>query len=112
MRSPLGWTLLGIVWAMALIGVTWKIFFLGRYEVFATIGYLLMGWMGVLAYKEMSVNIPSVGLILIFGGGVIYTLGVIFYAWEKLPYNHAIWHLFVLGGSLCHFLAILSLVRI
>ncbi len=112
LRGPLGWTLLGIVWGMAFIGIIWKLFFIGRYEVIATIGYLLMGWMGVMAYKQMSTNIPPEGIILIFAGGIIYSLGVIFYAWEKLPYNHAIWHLFVLGGSICHFFAVFTLITL
>lgn len=110
MRGSLGWILLAVVWTMALAGILWKIFFLGRFEVLATIMYVLMGWMGVIAFRQLLVNVPQTGVILLFAGGIVYTVGVIFYAWEKLPYNHAIWHLFVLGGSICHFFSITTLV--
>ena len=109
-RGTLGWSLLAIIWLMALAGIIWKIFFLGRFEVMATIMYIFMGWMGVLAFRQMLVNIPPLGVKMLFAGGLIYTFGVIFYAWEKLPYNHAIWHLFVLGGSICHFFAVATLL--
>lgn len=109
-RGVLGWSLLAIVWALALIGITWKIFFIGRLEVIATAAYVLMGWMCMLMIKEMLTKLPPVALALLLAGGIIYTIGVIFYAWEKLPYNHAIWHLFVLGGSICHYFAIMSLL--
>ncbi len=111
-RGTVGWTLLAIVWAMAISGIIWKIFFLGHFEVLATVMYILMGWMGVIAFRQMLVNIPSFGVTMLFAGGIVYTLGVIFYAWEKLPYNHAIWHLFVLGGSICHYLAMVTLVKV
>ena len=81
-------------------------FFIGRYEVLATAAYVLMGWLCVIAFKEMLVKVPPGGMIFLIIGGVVYTAGVIFYAWEKLPYNHAIWHLFVMGGSFCHFFAV------
>lgn len=107
MRGPWGWTLFGIVWGLALLGIAFKTVFIGRYEKLATAAYVLMGWLVVAAFKEMLVTIPTGGVIWLVVGGVLYTLGVIFYAWQKLPYNHAIWHLFVLGGSICHFFAIL-----
>ena len=110
-RGVLGWTLLAIVWAMAVAGIIWKIFFLGRLEVLATIMYIFMGWIGVIAFRQLLINIPPHGVTMLFAGGIVYTLGVIFYAWEKLPYNHAIWHLFVLGGSICHFFAMVTLVK-
>ena len=110
-RGTTGWTLLAIVWLMAVAGIIWKVFFLGRFEVMATIMYLFMGWMGVFAFRQMLINVPQLGVTMLFAGGIVYTLGVIFYAWEKLPYNHAIWHLFVLGGSICHFFAVATLVK-
>lgn len=110
MRGAVGWTLLAIVWLMATVGITWKVFFLGRLEVITTLMYIFMGWMGVFAYREMLANVPQLGVVMLFTGGIVYTLGVIFYAWEKLPYNHAIWHLFVLGGSVCHFVAVITLI--
>lgn len=109
-RGTLGWVMLAIVWTLAAIGITWKIFFIGRFEVVATAAYVLMGWMCLLMIKEMIAKLPPVGLVLLMIGGILYTIGVIFYAWEKLPYNHAIWHLFVLGGSICHYFAIMSLL--
>lgn len=110
-RGTTGWTLLAIVWFMAAAGIVWKVFFLGRFEVLATLMYIFMGWMGVIAFRQMLVNVPQLGVVMLFAGGIVYTLGVIFYAWEKLPYNHAIWHLFVLGGSICHFFAVVTLVK-
>lgn len=107
MRGPWGWTLFGVVWGLALLGIAFKTVFIGRYEKVATVAYVLMGWLVVAAFKEMLVTIPTGGVIWLLAGGVVYTLGVLFYAWHKLPYNHAIWHLFVLGGSICHFFAIL-----
>ena len=110
MRGAMGWTLLVTIWAMALAGIIWKIFFLGRLEILATIFYVLMGWLAIIGIKEMLVSIPTTGLILLVTGGLVYMLGIIFYAWKKFPYNHAIWHLFVLGGSILHFFAITTLV--
>ena len=109
-RGTLGWAVLAIVWTLAAIGITWKIFFIGRYEIIATAAYVLMGWMCMILVKEMITKLPPVGLVLLMTGGIIYTIGVIFYAWEKIPYNHAIWHVFVLGGSICHYFAIMSLL--
>jgi len=100
-------TLLGVVWGLALIGVVFKAFFIHRFRTLSTLAYILMGWMGVIAWKDALAYIPRGGLVWLGVGGVIYTVGVIFYAWRKLPYNHAIWHLFVLGGSICHYFAIL-----
>jgi len=110
LRGPTGWTLLAVVWIMATLGVLWKIFFTGRFEVIATIVYILMGWMGVVAVRDMLANVPPAGVLFLFAGGIVYTLGVIFYAIEKIPYNHAVWHLFVLGGSICHFAAVFTLL--
>jgi hemolysin III len=110
LRGTIGLPLLGVVWGMAAIGVLWKMFFTGRYEVLATIVYVIMGWMCVLAYGQMVANVPSLGVTLLFAGGIVYTLGVLFYALEKIPYNHAVWHLFVLGGSACHFAAVVTLL--
>lgn len=109
--TAVGWTFFILVWGMAAAGIVWKMFFLGKLEIIATIIYVLMGWMCVLVFKQMMAAIPTPGLIMLITGGVVYTVGVIFYAWEKLPYNHAIWHLFVLGGSICHFVSIVTLLQ-
>lgn len=109
-RGVWGWTLFGVVWGLALMGVAFKVFFIGRYEVLATAAYVLMGWLCVIAFQEMLAKVPPGGVTLLIIGGVVYTAGVIFYAWQKLPYNHAIWHLFVLGGSICHYFAVMNLL--
>ena len=110
MRGTLGWTLFGVVWGLALLGIAFRTIFVGRFEKLAVVGYVLMGWLMVLGFKEMQLAVPPGGIALIFAGGITYTVGVIFFAWRKLPYNHAIWHLFVMGGSICHFFAMLYYV--
>ena len=107
MRGPLGWTILGIVWALAVLGILFKIWFIGRFEVMATIGYILMSWICLIAFEQLIAGLGLDGMLWLMYGGAAYMIGVIFYAWQKLPYNHAIWHLFVLGGSTCHFFAVL-----
>lgn len=107
MRGPWGWSIFGFVWAVAIIGIIFKTMYTGRYDKISTAAYVLMGWICLIGLKEMLVAIPPGGLVWLVAGGVCYTVGVIFYAWQKLPFNHAIWHLFVLGGSMCHFFAIL-----
>ncbi len=110
MRGTLGWTLFGVVWGLAVLGIALRTIFVGRFEKLAVVGYLLMGWLMVVGFKEMQLAIPSGGMALIIAGGITYTVGVIFFAWRKLPYNHVIWHLFVMGGSMCHFFAMLFYV--
>lgn len=105
-----GWSLFGVVWGLALAGVIFKIFFTGRFNAVSTVIYLGMGWIAVVAIKPMLELIPAGGLWWLLAGGLAYSFGVIFYAWKKLPYAHAVWHLFVLGGSICHFFAVLLYV--
>ena len=99
----LGWTLFRIVWGIAAFGLILKLFFTGRFERFSTFLYLAMGWLAVIPYAELTTALDAKALALLIGGGVAYTVGVLFYAIEKIPYNHFIWHLFVLGGASCHF---------
>ncbi|MDY6876537.1 MAG: hemolysin III family protein [Chloroflexota bacterium] len=106
-RGTWGWTLLVVIWGLALLGIGFKALFINRFQKISTLFYVLMGWLCVIAWKETLGAIPTGGLILLAAGGVIYTTGIIFYAWKKLPYSHAIWHVFVLGGSVCHYFAIL-----
>lgn len=106
LRGPWGWSLLGVIWALAIAGIVYKAFFINRFRKLSVALYVLMGWLCIVALHEMIVSIPTGGLIWLAIGGAFYTLGVIFYAWHKLPYNHAVWHLFVLGGSICHYFAI------
>lgn len=110
LRGPWGWSLFGSVWAIALIGIVMKTAAFGKIRGLSTALYLLMGWIVIIAFKPMLSVIEKGGLELLLLGGLAYTCGVIFYAWEKLPYNHAIWHLFVMAGSGFHFFAILFYV--
>lgn len=107
LRGPLGWTIFGIVWGLTIVGITMKILWLNKFEKLSTILYILMGWIIIIAIKYIVASVPLVSAVLLVVGGVIYTVGCIFYVNNKIPYNHAIWHLFVLGGSICHFLSIL-----
>ena len=109
-RGTLGWTMLVLVWGLAVLGIAFKALFIHRFQVLSTLAYVGMGWLCVIAWNEMVTNLPPQSLTLLAAGGASYTIGVIFYAWHKMPYNHAVWHLFVLGGSACHYFAILPLV--
>lgn len=104
--TSLGCTLFFVIWGIAVFGVILKLFFTGRFEVFSILLYLVMGWLIVFDYANLSDAIGSRGLLFLFGGGVSYTVGVIFYAIEKIPFNHVIWHLFVLTGAIFHFFMI------
>ena len=107
LRGPWGWTLLCIVWAMALAGVIIKTVLPGRKDHWiSTALYIVMGWLAVIAIGPLIKALPPAGVAWLVAGGLSYTFGVIFFAWRKLPYHHAIWHLFVLGGSACHVAAI------
>ena len=101
-----GWTLFGVVWALALVGITFKTIFRYRYRTLSVVTYVLMGWSCVLSAGPLLERSPLGGLLWLGAGGIVYTLGVAFFVFDRLPYFHAIWHLFVLGGSACHFLAI------
>ena len=102
-----GWTIFGLIWGMAILGILFKFMFYGKLEKLSVVFYVLMGWLAVIAIKPMLANLPTGLLIWIAIGGLSYTLGIIFYSWTKLPYSHSIWHLFVLGGSISHFFGIL-----
>ncbi|MEP0547877.1 MAG: hemolysin III family protein [Rhodothermales bacterium] len=110
MNGPWGWTLLTLVWALAVFGCVFKLFFVDRYEGFSTVLYLVMGWLVVLVIKPFLAGVPTVPLLWLIAGGLCYTVGVVFFVWERLPYNHAVWHLFVIGGSACHYVAMLLYV--
>lgn len=110
LRGPWGWSLFGVIWALAIAGVTMKFWFTGRFKILSTLLYLAMGWLVVIALRPMSRAVPPAGLWLLLAGGLCYTAGTGFYVWKRLPYHHAIWHVFVLGGSGCHFFAVLAAV--
>lgn len=106
LKDSLGWELFWAVWGIAAFGLVLKLFFTGKFETFSTLLYLVMGWLIVFDYSNLSQMLPQQGLWLLFGGGFFYTVGIVFYVLERIPYNHVIWHLFVLGGAICHYLLI------
>ena len=110
LRGGLGWTLFGVIWGLAALGILFKIFHVDRFPIASTLVYLSMGWLVVVAWKPVMSIIPLGGIVLIAAGGIAYTAGVIFFAAHKIPYNHAIWHLFVLAGSIFHYAAVLLYV--
>ncbi len=112
LRGPWGWTLFGLVWGFAAVGVLFKTFYTGRFEVLSTLAYVAMGWLVLIAIKPTIAAIEPMGLGLMVAGGLAYTGGVLFYALDRMPYNHAVWHLFVLAGSVCHFFAVLHYARL
>lgn len=110
LKGTLGWTIFGVVWGMAALGVLFKVFFVKRFVVLSTLMYVVMGWLVVFAMKPLAAALPKNGIIFLVIGGVLYTLGTIFYIRRKMKYHHALWHLFVLGGSAFHFFAVLFYV--
>ncbi|XMO85739.1 hemolysin III family protein [Algibacter sp. AS12] len=108
--ESLGWVLFFIVWGIAAFGVILKLFFTGRFELFSTLLYLVMGWLIVFDFPNLSNQIGEQGIFWLFAGGMAYTVGIVFYAIDKIPYNHVIWHLFVLAGAVFHFLMIFNYV--
>jgi len=110
LRGPWGWSMFGVVWAMALAGVVIRSIYLEKYRMLSTFIYVVMGWSFLIAYNQIITKIPPTSLRFLLYGGIAYTVGVLFYVWKKMPFTHAIWHLFVLAGSLLHFLAIYFLI--
>jgi len=110
-QGAFGWTLFGIVWAIAAVGTYLKVVYYGRFETFSLVLYGVMGWLIVIAVEPMFVHVDTLTLSLLLAGGIAYTLGIIFYVWDSLYFNHAIWHLFVLAGSVLHFFVVLFLIR-
>jgi hemolysin III len=109
LRETSGWTLLSVEWGMALVGIIFKLFGAERFRIFSLVTYLLMGWLVVVSWSTLMETLSLSTLVLVGIGGLSYTFGAIFFIWESLPFNHAIWHLFVLSGSGCHYCAMLSL---
>ncbi|MDT8408456.1 MAG: hemolysin III family protein [Wenzhouxiangellaceae bacterium] len=101
-----GWSLFGVIWGMAIAGIAFKLFFTGRFKVFSTIIYIGMGWLAVVAFVPLTEALTPAALGWLIAGGLFYTVGTLFYHREAMPYSHAVWHLFVLGGSVCHFVAV------
>ncbi|HDI3033596.1 TPA: hemolysin III family protein [Cronobacter turicensis] len=111
LRSPLAHGLMVVIWGLALLGILFKLTIAHRFKVLSLVTYLLMGWLSLVVIYQMVMKLAPASVTLLAAGGIIYSLGVIFYVCKRIPYNHAIWHGFVLGGSVCHFLAIYLYIR-
>jgi len=109
-NGALGWTLLGIVWGIAIAGIVFKSFFVKKFLYISTILYVVMGWLIVIGWNPLVNTLPTAGITLLVVGGLLYTIGAIFYVWRGFTFHHAVWHLFVLAGSVTHFFAILFYV--
>ena len=106
LNGTIGWVLFGITWGIALIGVILKLFFTGKFDKISTVAYVLMGWIIIFAYNPLLNNFSSDGIVWLVLGGIAYTIGAILYSIKRLRFNHAIFHVFVLLGSFCHFISI------
>jgi len=106
LNGTMGWVIFGITWGIAITGVILKLYFTGKYDKISTIAYVLMGWIIVIAIKPLLNNLSTEGLSWLLAGGVAYTIGAVLYSFKKIKFNHAIFHLFVLLGSFCHFISV------
>ncbi|MET4693254.1 PAQR family membrane homeostasis protein TrhA [Endozoicomonas lisbonensis] len=106
LRGTTGWILFAIIWLLAFTGIIFKLAFRNRFKKLSLLTYVAMGWLALFVGQELTRSLSAGGMAWLIAGGLAYTLGVLFYVWKKLPYNHAIWHLFVLAGSLCHYTTI------
>lgn len=108
LRGNWGWGLFAIVWTLAAFGIALKLFYTGRFRVLSTLVYVAMGWVVVIAIGPLVERVPHDTIAWLVAGGVLYTAGAVFYLWHRIPYNHAIWHGFVLAGCICHFVAVFT----
>ncbi len=106
LSGSVGWLVFGVTWGMAVIGITLKFFFTGRYDTVSTLVYVFMGWIIVFAIKPLIANLSAEGLYWLVAGGMAYTTGAILYSIQKIKFNHAIFHIFVLAGAFCHFISV------
>lgn len=106
LKGWVGWTIFGVSWGLAILGIIFKVFYFGKYDKVSTIAYVLMGWVIIFAIKPLIDSFPTPGLVWLFAGGLSYSLGALFYSIKSIRFNHAIFHIFVLMGSFCHFMAI------
>ena len=107
LRGPWGWSLLAVIWTLAIVGITLKVRKRTRHSRITIVLYVIMGWLAIVAVKPMVMLRPVPGILLIFAGGIAYTGGLAFFAAQRIRYNHFIWHLFVIAGTTCHFVAVL-----
>ena len=105
-RGPWGWSLFGVIWGLAILGLFYKIFYMGKYDILSALIYVIMGWLIIIAIKPMNDNLPPAAMWWLLGGGIAYTIGMVFYLMNKIPYNHAIFHIWVLLGSFAHFFTV------
>ncbi|WP_093855829.1 PAQR family membrane homeostasis protein TrhA [Tenuibacillus multivorans] len=110
LRGSVGWVLFGVIWGVAILGILFKIIFVKRFMIVSTLLYILLGWFIVFAWDPLAQEMELRGLIYLIIGGILYSVGSIFYMWRGFPYHHAVWHLFVVAGSAFHFFAILFYV--
>ena len=110
LRGTLGWTLFATIWALALAGVVFKLFFTGRFKLLSTSIYVAMGWLVIVAIRPVMAALDDWTLGWLVAGGLFYTLGTVFYHRESIRYSHAIWHLFCIAGSVCHYIAVMAQV--
>jgi len=106
LQGKAGWVLFGVIWGMALTGIVLKLFFTGRYKLFSTLMYVFMGWLILFFIKPLVANFPAAGIAWLLAGGVAYTVGAVLYSIPKVPFHHAVFHVFVLLGTTCHFFAV------
>ncbi|MFZ5663416.1 MAG: PAQR family membrane homeostasis protein TrhA [Pseudomonadota bacterium] len=110
LRGPWGWTLFAAIWTLALAGVVFKLFHTGRFERLSTLLYIAMGWLVLIAIRPLLAALDGWTLGWLLAGGLCYTLGTVFYHRPRMRYGHAVWHLFVIGGSVCHYVSVLAQV--
>jgi len=110
LRGGWGWSLFAIVWALAMAGIVFKFWFIDHFKILSTALYLAMGWIALIAIRPLLTSIPAHGIYWLFAGGLLYSIGVGFFAARGLRFGHAIWHLFVIAGSACHYFAVLFYV--
>jgi hemolysin III len=110
LRGPWGWSLFAAIWALAFAGVAFKLFYTGRFKLLSTLFYIAMGWLVVVAIKPLLGALDAWTFGWLLAGGVFYTLGTVFYHRPSLPYAHAIWHMFVIAGSVCHYISVMAQV--
>jgi hemolysin III len=109
-KGGFGWTMFGIIWSIAICGILFKVFWIKKFVVLSTVFYMIMGVFIVSAIKPIFSNMNTTSIVFLFIGGASYLLGTIFFLWRKIKYHHAVWHLFVLGGSICHFFTMFFMI--